>query len=35
MYVGNGLMVDAPDSGSVVRVEPIPWGAFVGAVRIG
>jgi cell wall-associated NlpC family hydrolase len=35
MYIGNGLMVDAPDSGDVVKVQPIYWNAFVGAVRIG
>jgi peptidoglycan DL-endopeptidase CwlO len=35
IYLGNGLMVDAPDFGEVVRVEPIYWSAFVGAVRIG
>jgi peptidoglycan DL-endopeptidase CwlO len=35
IYVGNGLMVDAPDFGEVVRVEPVYWSAFVGAVRIG
>jgi peptidoglycan DL-endopeptidase CwlO len=35
IYVGNGLMVDAPDFGAVVRVEPIYWSDYVGAVRIG
>jgi peptidoglycan DL-endopeptidase CwlO len=34
MYVGNGLMVDAPTFGIPVHVEPIYWSAFVGAVRI-
>jgi len=33
-YIGNGLMVDAPNSGSFVRVEPVWWGEYVGAVRI-
>jgi peptidoglycan DL-endopeptidase CwlO len=33
-YIGNGLMVDAPHSGSVVRVEAVWWGQYVGAVRI-
>jgi cell wall-associated NlpC family hydrolase len=33
-YIGNGLMVDAPHSGTDVRVEPIWWGQYVGAVRI-
>jgi cell wall-associated NlpC family hydrolase len=35
IYLGDGLMVDAPDFGEVVRVEPVYWSAFVGAVRIG
>ena len=34
IYVGNGLMLDAPNSGAVVRVEPL-FGDYVGAVRIG
>ena len=34
IYVGNGLMVDAPSSGLLVRVEPIWWNQYVGAVRI-
>lgn len=34
MYVGNGMMVDAPSTGQVVRIEPIPFGAVDGAVRI-
>jgi len=28
-------MVDAPDFGVVVGVEPVYWGALAGAVRIG
>jgi cell wall-associated NlpC family hydrolase len=35
LYIGNGLMVDAPDSGDVVKVQSIYWNNFVGAVRIG
>jgi peptidoglycan DL-endopeptidase CwlO len=35
IYVGNGLMVDAPDYGVPVHVEPIWWSDFDGAVRIG
>lgn len=34
LYIGNGLMVDAPDFGETVHVEPIYWGVYVGAVRI-
>ena len=34
LYIGNGLMVDAPDFGEVVQVQPIMWSVYVGAVRI-
>jgi cell wall-associated NlpC family hydrolase len=34
IYVGDGMMIDAPDFGVPVHVEPIYWSAFVGAVRI-
>jgi peptidoglycan DL-endopeptidase CwlO len=34
MYIGNGLMVDAPSFGQPVQVQAIYWSAFVGAVRI-
>jgi len=34
MYIGNGLMVDAPTQGQNVQVQPVFWGAFVGAVHI-
>jgi cell wall-associated NlpC family hydrolase len=34
IYIGDGLMIDAPNFGDVVRVQPIYWSAFVGAVRI-
>jgi cell wall-associated NlpC family hydrolase len=37
MYIGNGQLVDAPHSGSVVRLEPVndPWYAqnYIGALR--
>ena len=33
IYIGDGLMVDAPNSGAVVRVEPL-FSDYVGAVRI-
>jgi peptidoglycan DL-endopeptidase CwlO len=33
IYVGNGLMVDAPDFGQTVQVQPI-FSGYVGAVRI-
>ena len=35
MYVGNGMMIDAPSTGQVVQIQPIPWGAVDGAVAIG
>ena len=34
IYVGNGLMVDAPTFGQNVQVQPVFWSAYVGAVRI-
>ncbi len=34
LYIGNGLMVDAPDFGEPVHVEPVYWNVYVGAVRI-
>jgi peptidoglycan DL-endopeptidase CwlO len=34
LYLGNGLMVDAPSTGQVVQVQPVFWSDYVGAVRI-
>jgi cell wall-associated NlpC family hydrolase len=34
LYVGNGLMLDAPTFGQPVQIQPIFWNAYVGAVRI-
>jgi peptidoglycan DL-endopeptidase CwlO len=34
LYLGNGLMVDAPSTGQVVQVQPVFWDSYVGAVRI-
>jgi peptidoglycan DL-endopeptidase CwlO len=34
IYLGDGLMVDAPSTGQVVQVQPVMWDVFVGAVRI-
>jgi peptidoglycan DL-endopeptidase CwlO len=34
IYVGNGLMVDAPTFGQPVQVQPVFWFAYAGAVRI-
>jgi cell wall-associated NlpC family hydrolase len=35
IYMGNGLMLNAPHTGAVVRVEPVHWNSYDGAVRIG
>jgi cell wall-associated NlpC family hydrolase len=34
MYIGNGLMVDAPSTGQLVQIQAIPWSAVDGVVRI-
>jgi len=34
LYIGNGLMVDAPNFGETVQVEPVMWDVYVGGVRI-
>jgi len=34
MYIGNGQMVHAPDSGDVVRVVGVDFGNLVGATRL-
>jgi cell wall-associated NlpC family hydrolase len=34
IYLGNGLMVDAPSTGQDVQVQAVFWNAYVGAVRI-
>jgi peptidoglycan DL-endopeptidase CwlO len=34
IYIGNGLMVDAPSTGQDVMVQPVMWNVYVGAVRI-
>ena len=34
IYVGNGLMVNAPDFGQVVKVEPL-FSGYEGARRLG
>jgi peptidoglycan DL-endopeptidase CwlO len=35
IYLGDGLMVDAPDFGQDVEVQPVDWANYVGAVQIG
>jgi cell wall-associated NlpC family hydrolase len=34
MYIGNGLMINAPTFGQPVQVAPVFWSAYMGAVRI-
>jgi peptidoglycan DL-endopeptidase CwlO len=34
-YVGNGLFLDAPQTGQNVQVQPMLWSVYDGAVRIG
>jgi len=34
IWIGNGLMVDAPTYGQPVQVQPVDWGIYEGAVRI-
>lgn len=34
LYIGNGLMVDAPSTGQLVQVQPMEWNSYDGAVRI-
>ncbi len=31
LYIGNGLMIDAPHTGAFVRVEPYLWPDYIGA----
>ena len=33
LYLGDGLMVDAPHTGAVIRVESAGWSGLVGATR--
>jgi cell wall-associated NlpC family hydrolase len=34
IYVGDGLMVDAPSTGQQVQIQPVMWNVYDGAVRI-
>jgi peptidoglycan DL-endopeptidase CwlO len=34
LYVGDGYMLDAPQTGQDVQIQPIFWSDYVGAVRI-
>ncbi|HEV7211733.1 MAG TPA: C40 family peptidase [Blastococcus sp.] len=33
MYLGDGMMIEAPESGLTVRVTAMRWGEYIGAVR--
>ena len=33
MYIGNGLMIAAPHTGDVVKIEPVYLDGFIGATR--
>lgn len=35
IYMGNGKMVEAPQSGSVVKISPMRWSGYIGATRPG
>ena len=35
IYVGNGMMIDAPNTGTVVRLKAVNWGNVVGVSRPG
>lgn len=35
IYVGNGMMIDAPNTGSFVRLKAVNWGTVVGVSRPG
>jgi cell wall-associated NlpC family hydrolase len=34
IYLGNGLMIEAPSAGDVVKIAPVWWSAFYGATRV-
>jgi cell wall-associated NlpC family hydrolase len=33
MYLGNGEMIEAPESGETVHITALRWGGLIGAVR--
>jgi cell wall-associated NlpC family hydrolase len=35
IYMGGGKMVEAPQSGSVVKISPMRWSGYIGATRPG
>lgn len=35
IYMGGGQMIEAPQSGSVVKISPMRWSGYIGATRPG
>jgi len=35
IYMGGGKMIEAPQSGSVVKISPMRWSGYIGATRPG
>lgn len=35
IYMGGGRMIEAPQSGSVVKISPMRWNGYIGATRPG
>jgi cell wall-associated NlpC family hydrolase len=35
MYIGGGMMIDAPHTGALVRLVPVRWNRVVGVARPG
>jgi peptidoglycan DL-endopeptidase RipA len=33
IYLGEGQILEAPESGSVVRIASMRWGGFIGGAR--
>jgi cell wall-associated NlpC family hydrolase len=33
MYLGNGMMIAAPHTGTVVQIQPVYMPGFIGATR--
>jgi cell wall-associated NlpC family hydrolase len=33
LYLGGGMMIEAPESGLTVRVTPMRWTGFIGGAR--
>jgi cell wall-associated NlpC family hydrolase len=33
LYIGGGMMIDAPHTGAYVEIAPVYWAAYAGAAR--